>query len=131
MPGLIGLLVVARPIDRQCLLIRFEESLRRHGSKALAKAVRVRCGVDLLFQHCLVQKLKPHYCGRRNVLDHLPPRHQRRWAWRLEAAWNMKDYAAAKQELERTAGDLAGRNPSVAACWKPRRPSGVLRTMPL
>ena len=89
------------PIDRQYLFIL-------DGSKALAKAVRVCFGVDVLLQRCLVHK-------RRNVLDHLPPRHQRRWAWCLKAAWNMKDYAAAKQELERLARELAGLNPSAAA----------------
>ncbi len=89
------------PIDRQYLFIL-------DGSKALAKAVRVCFGVDVLLQRCLVHK-------RRNVLDHLPPRHQRRWAWRLKAAWNMKDYAAAKKELEDIARELSQINPSAAA----------------
>ena len=78
------------------------------GSKALAKGVRAKFGAEMLLQRCLVHK-------RRNVLDHLPPRHQRRWAWRLKAAWNMKDYAAAKKDLEDIARELSQINPSAAA----------------
>ena len=88
------------------------------GSKALAKSpkratrqgegVRAKFGAEMLLQRCLVHK-------RRNVLDHLPPRHQRRWAWRLKAAWNRKDYAAAKKELEDVARELSQINPSAAA----------------
>jgi putative transposase len=78
------------------------------GAKALAKAVRSKFGVEVLIQRCTV-----HKC--RNVLGHLPPRHHRRLAWRLKAAWNMKDYAKAKQELEALVKELAELNPSAAA----------------
>jgi len=78
------------------------------GAKALAKAVRAKFGVEVLIQRCQVHK-------RRNVLDHLPKRYHWRFAGRLKAAWNMKDYATAKRELEALVKELAELNPSAAA----------------
>jgi len=78
------------------------------GAKALAKAVRAKFGVEVLIQRCQVHK-------RRNVLDHLPKRYHWRFAGRLKAAWNMKDYATAKRELEALVAELAELNPSAAA----------------
>jgi putative transposase len=78
------------------------------GSKALSKAVRTKFGVEVLIHRCHVHK-------RRNVLGHLPKRYQGRFGGRLKAAWNMKDYAAAKQELEALVKELAELNPSAAA----------------
>jgi transposase-like protein len=78
------------------------------GAKSLAKAVRAKFGVEVLIQRCTVHK-------RRNVLGHLPPRYHWRFAGRLKAAWSMKDYAAAKRELEAWVKELAELNPSAAA----------------
>ncbi len=84
------------------------------GSKALAQGVRAKFGAEMLLPRCRVPKSKTRCGGRRNGLDHLPPRHRRRWAWRLKAAWNMKDYAAAKKELEDITRELSQINPSAA-----------------
>jgi transposase-like protein len=78
------------------------------GGKALAKAVRAKFGVEVLIQRCQVHK-------QRNVLGHLPPRYHRRFGGRLKAAWNMKDYATAKRELEALVKELAELNPSASA----------------
>lgn len=78
------------------------------GAKALAKAVRSRFGVEVLIQRCQVHK-------QRNVLGHLPPRYHRRFGGQLKAAWNMKDYATAKRELEALVKELAELNPSASA----------------
>ena len=66
----------------------------------ISAGLRARLGAEMLLQRHRVHKSKTRCGGRRNVPDHLPPRNQRRWAWRLKATWNRKDYAAAKKELE-------------------------------
>ena len=62
------------------------------GSKALAAAVRRHAGEAALIQRCQVHK-------RRNVLDHLTDEQKPPVAKRLNAAYALEDYAAAKQAL--------------------------------
>ena len=50
----------------------------------------------------------------RNVLSHLPKTHQALVRRRLRAAWKMKSYDSAKEELEKVVVYLDGLNPSAA-----------------
>jgi len=81
------------------------------GSKALAKAVRATFGEHAEVQRCQVHK-------ERNVLEQLPPEHQRRVRQRLRAAWGLKGHAEARAALERTVADLEELSPSAAASLK-------------
>lgn len=77
------------------------------GGKALAAAVKRHAGESALIQRCQVHK-------RRNVLDHLREEHKSAVAAKLNAAYAMEDYAAAKQALNRLHGELTDLNPGVA-----------------
>jgi putative transposase len=77
------------------------------GGKALTAAVKKHAGEDAAIQRCQVHK-------RRNVLDHLAEEHKPTVAQRLNAAYALEDYAAAKQALERLHRELMDLNPSAA-----------------
>jgi putative transposase len=62
------------------------------GSKALKKAVKSVFGNNALIQRCIEHKI-------RNIMDHLPKRHQGRIRRLLRAAWTMNDHKDAKQAL--------------------------------
>jgi transposase-like protein len=77
------------------------------GGKALAAAVRKLAGQAAFIQRCTVHK-------KRNVLDHLPDEHKADVRRKLNAAYAMTDYAAAKRALDRLHRELMDLNPSAA-----------------
>ena len=94
--------LVARglPADRRYLFVL-------DGSKALAKAVRSCFGKNAVIQRCQIHK-------ERNVLSHLPKSFHVGVRRRLRAAWKMKSYDTAKEELEKRVVYLDDLNPSAA-----------------
>jgi putative transposase len=77
------------------------------GGKALSTAVKKYAGESALIQRCQVHK-------RRNVLDHLTDEHRSSVAKKLNAAYALEDYAAAKQALTQLHRELMDLNPSAA-----------------
>ena len=77
------------------------------GGKALHTAVRKYAGESTPIQRCQVHK-------RRNVLDHLNDEQKPVVARKLNAAYALEDYAAAKQALEALHRELMDLNPSAA-----------------
>lgn len=77
------------------------------GGKALHAAVKTYAGSSALIQRCQVHK-------RRNVLDHLSEEHRPAVQQRLNAAYALEDYAAAKQALTQLLRELMDLNPSAA-----------------
>jgi putative transposase len=77
------------------------------GGKALSAAVKKHAGESVAIQRCQVHK-------RRNVLDHLTDEHKPAVAKKLNAAYALEDYAAAKQELNMLHRELMDLNPSAA-----------------
>jgi putative transposase len=77
------------------------------GGKALHAAVKKYAGESMPIQRCQVHK-------RRNVLDHLPEEHKAAVARRLNAAYALEDYAAAKKMLDGLHHELMHLNPSAA-----------------
>ena len=77
------------------------------GGKALQAAVRKYAGESAPIQRCQVHK-------RRNVLDHLAEEHQPAVAKRLNDAYALEDFAAAKQALHGLHRELMDLNPSAA-----------------
>jgi len=77
------------------------------GGKALTAAVKKHAGESAAIQRCQVHK-------RRNVLDHLTEEHKPGVAKKLNAAYALEDYAAAKQALNTLHRELMDLNPSVA-----------------
>jgi transposase-like protein len=77
------------------------------GGKALTCAVKKHAGESAPIQRCQVHK-------RRNVLDHLTDEQKPGVAKRLNAAYALEDYAAAKQALNLLQRELADLNPSAA-----------------
>jgi putative transposase len=77
------------------------------GAKALTAAVKKYGGENALIQRCQVHK-------RRNVLDHLTDEQQPLVAKKLNAAYALEDYAAAKQALTNLHRELMDLNPSAA-----------------
>lgn len=77
------------------------------GGKALHAAVKKYAGESAPIQRCQVHK-------RRNVLDHLPDEHKPLVAKRLNEAYAMEDYAAAKHALNGLHRELMDFNPSAA-----------------
>ena len=77
------------------------------GGKALHAAVRKHAGEAALIQRCQVHK-------RRNVLDHLTEGQRPVVARKLNAAYALEDYAAAKQALDTLHRELMEMNPSAA-----------------
>ena len=77
------------------------------GAKALRAAVKNHAGEAALIQRCQVHK-------RRNVLDHLPEDQKSLAATKLNAAYALENYDAAKQALNRLHRELMDLNPSAA-----------------
>ena len=77
------------------------------GGKALPAAVKRHAGDAALIQRCQVHK-------RRNVLDHLSEEHKSAVAAKLNHAYAMDSYDAAKQSLHRLHRELMDFNPSAA-----------------
>jgi putative transposase len=77
------------------------------GAKALQAAVKNHAGESALIQRCQVHK-------RRNVLDHLPEDQKSLVATKLNAAYAMENYDAAKQALNGLHRELMDLNPSAA-----------------
>ena len=77
------------------------------GGKALAAAVKKYAGESAAIQRCQVHK-------RRNVLDHLTDEQKPGVAKRLNAAYALEDYAAARQALNQLQRELMDLNPSAA-----------------
>src|SRR5215469_12106527 len=77
------------------------------GGKALTAAVRKHAGESAAIQRCQVHK-------RRNVLDHLTDEQKPAVAKKLNAAYALEDYAAAKQALDKLHRELMDLNPSAA-----------------
>jgi putative transposase len=77
------------------------------GGKALTAAVKKHAGESAAIQRCQVHK-------RRNVLDHLTDEQKPAVAKRLNAAYALEDYAAAKQALNALHRELMDLNPSAA-----------------
>src|SRR5512132_4564796 len=77
------------------------------GGKALTAAVKKHAGESAAIQRCQVHK-------RRNVLDHLTDEQKPGVAKRLNAAYALEDYAAAKQALNVLHRELMDLNPSAA-----------------
>ena len=77
------------------------------GGKALTAAVKKHAGESAAIQRCQVHK-------RRNVLDHLTEEQKPAVAQKLNAAYALEDYAAAKQALNALHRELMDLNPSAA-----------------
>lgn len=77
------------------------------GGKALSAAVKKHAGDSAPIQRCQVHK-------RRNVLDHLTEEHRPSVARKLNAAYALQDYAAAKLALNAVLRELMDLNPSAA-----------------
>ena len=77
------------------------------GGKALHAAVERHAGKAALIQRCQVHK-------RRNVADHLPDDQKPLVAAKLNAAYALENYDAAKQALQRVHRELMDFNPSAA-----------------
>jgi transposase-like protein len=77
------------------------------GGKALHAAVKKYAGESAPIQRCQVHK-------RRNVLDHLTDEDKPGVASKLNAAYAMEDYAAARQALDGLHRELMHVNPSAA-----------------
>jgi transposase-like protein len=77
------------------------------GGKALTAAVKKYAGESAAIQRCQVHK-------RRNVLDHLTDEQKPAVAKKLNAAYALEDYAAAKQALNTLHRELMDLNPSAA-----------------
>ena len=77
------------------------------GGKALTAAVKKHAGESAAIQRCQVHK-------RRNVLDHLTDEQKPSAAKKLNAAYALEDYAAAKQALDKLHRELMDLNPSAA-----------------
>jgi putative transposase len=77
------------------------------GGKALSAAVKTYAGESAPIQRCEVHK-------RRNVLDHLTDEQKPLIAKKLNAAYALEDYAAAKLALTQLHRELMDLNPSAA-----------------
>jgi putative transposase len=77
------------------------------GAKALHAAVRKYAGESAAIQRCQVHK-------RRNVLDHLSDEEKPAVTKKLNAAYTLEDYAAARKALDLLHRELMDLNPSAA-----------------
>jgi putative transposase len=77
------------------------------GGKALTAAVKKYAGESAVIQRCQVHK-------RRNVLDHLTEEQKPTVAKKLNAAYALEDYTAARQALSGLHRELMDLNPSAA-----------------
>lgn len=78
------------------------------GAKALRRAITETFGESALVQRCQEHK-------RRNVLDHLPEELHASVGRALRDAWDTKDPALARRQLERLAHSLSKNHPGAAA----------------
>jgi transposase-like protein len=78
------------------------------GGKALRRAI-----VDLFGGSALIQRCQEH--KRRNVLDHLPEELHASVGRAMRDAWQTKDHALAKRQLERLAHSLSRSHPGAAS----------------
>jgi len=81
------------------------------GAKALRSAVAKMFGERALVQRCQQHK-------RRNVLKHLPEKHQNAIDARMSAAYKMMDYNEARKCLDLTVRYLENLNPEAASSLK-------------
>ncbi len=77
------------------------------GSKALRKAIDDLLGTDAIVQRCTVHK-------KRNVIEQLPRKYQRRVSVRMTKAYNLAREDEARRELVQLMHDLESINPSAA-----------------
>ena len=77
------------------------------GGKALTAAVKKHAGESAAIQRCQVHK-------RRNVLDHLTDEQRPAIAKKLNAAYALEEYGAAKEALNKLHRELMDLNPSAA-----------------
>jgi len=77
------------------------------GGKALSAAVKKYAGESAAIQRCQVHK-------RRNVLDHAADEQKQAVTNKLNAAYALEDYGAAKEALNRLNRELMDLNPSAA-----------------
>ena len=77
------------------------------GGKALHAAVKKYAGESAVIQRCQVHK-------RRNVLDHIAEDRRPLLAKKLNEAYAMEDFAAARKALDGLQGELMQINPSAA-----------------
>ena len=78
------------------------------GAKALTKAVTAVWGRFAVIQRCQVHK-------QRNVLAHVPEKHQAQALQQLHTAWHAEDFGEAQHLLEQTARWLDKLSPDAAA----------------
>jgi len=81
------------------------------GAKALRSSVTRMFGEKALVQRCQQHK-------RRNVLKHLPEKHQNAIDARISAAYKMTDYSEARKSLDLTVRYLENLNPDAASSLK-------------
>lgn len=81
------------------------------GAKALRSATARMFGERALVQRCQQHK-------RRNVLKHLPEKHQNAIDARMSAAYKMTDYNEARKSLDLTVRYLENLNPDAASSLK-------------
>ncbi|MBI1811933.1 MAG: IS256 family transposase [Nitrospirae bacterium] len=81
------------------------------GAKALRSATTRMFGEKALVQRCQQHK-------RRNVLKHLPEKHQNAVDARISAAYKMTDYNEARKSLDLTVKYLENLNPDAASSLK-------------
>lgn len=81
------------------------------GAKALRSATARMFGERALVQRCQQHK-------RRNVLKHLPKKHQNAIDARISAAYKMTDYNEARKSLDLTVRYLENLNPDAASSLK-------------
>lgn len=81
------------------------------GAKALRAAVSKVFGAKVLAQRCQAHK-------RRNVLKHLPEKHQSAVNARISSAYKMTDYDEARKSLDLTVRYLEKLNPNAASSLK-------------
>lgn len=81
------------------------------GAKALRSALSRMFGEKALVQRCQQHK-------RRNVLKHLPEKHQNAIDARISAAYKMTDYNEARKSLDLTVRYLDSLNPDAASSLK-------------
>ena len=77
------------------------------GGKALRNAIKEKAGEAALIQRCQVHK-------KRNVIDHLTEEHKSDVKRKLQNAYDLLDYHAAKKALTHLVRELMDINPSAA-----------------
>lgn len=98
-------------MDRRGLNTRKDYLFVLDGAKALRSATARMFGERALVQRCQQHK-------RRNVLKHLPEKHQNAIDARISAAYKMTDYSEAGKSLDLTVRYLENLNPDAASSLK-------------